>query len=324
MKKGVRSQAAMEFLMTYGWAIMVVLIGIGSLSYFGVLSPDKFVPNRCIVEPGISCNDFKVQRDSVTLVLKNSKGEDITINQITAGKCIISNQGLLKNGEKKTYILGSCSNEQASRYKEAINISYTGESGLLHKSIGSIISQIQGGLAYSSSTVQLNPSDDTYVYEFAPTSSFGTSAQIQVYPWEPSWTKRGLIKFEISGIPNNAIIKSAVLYLHESTTFGSTRTIGAYRITSSWDENSVTWNSIGTDFEETNSAAATLVWDGVLGWNTWNLTSDVSDFIDRSKNNFGWILIDTSEDSSQAYWYFKSKESPSDKPYLEIEYDAVI
>jgi hypothetical protein len=317
-----KSQAAMEFLMTYGWAIMVVLVAIGALSYFGVLSPDKFVPNRCIVEPGISCLDFKVQRDSVTLVLKNSKGEDITINQITVGKCLINNQGLLKNGEEKIYVLGLCSNVQANRYRESINLSYTGESGLLHQSVGSIISQIQGGLAYVSSTVQVYPSDDTYVYESSPTSNFGTSSQIQVYPWEPSWTKRGLIKFDISSIPNGAIIKSAVLYLHEATTFGSTRTIGAYRLTSTWGENSSTWNSVGIDFEGTPTATAILEWDGLLGWNTWNLTSDVSDFVDGSKNNFGWLFMDTSEDSSQAYWYFKSKESSSDRPYLEIEYDS--
>lgn len=31
-----KSQVAMEFLMTYGWAILVVLAGIGALFYFGV------------------------------------------------------------------------------------------------------------------------------------------------------------------------------------------------------------------------------------------------------------------------------------------------
>jgi len=30
-------QAAMEFLMTYGWAILFVLLAIGPLAYFGVL-----------------------------------------------------------------------------------------------------------------------------------------------------------------------------------------------------------------------------------------------------------------------------------------------
>jgi hypothetical protein len=33
-----KSQAAMEFLMTYGWAILVVLVAIGVLAYFGVFN----------------------------------------------------------------------------------------------------------------------------------------------------------------------------------------------------------------------------------------------------------------------------------------------
>ena len=36
MKKNNRAQAALEFLMTYGWAILVVLVSIGALAYFGV------------------------------------------------------------------------------------------------------------------------------------------------------------------------------------------------------------------------------------------------------------------------------------------------
>lgn len=52
-----KSQAAMEFLMMYGWAILIVLIALGALWYFGVLNPDYFgvlnpdyIPNYC------SCN----------------------------------------------------------------------------------------------------------------------------------------------------------------------------------------------------------------------------------------------------------------------------
>jgi len=39
----------MEFLMTYGWAILVVLVVIGALAYFGVLSPATLLPEKCTV-----------------------------------------------------------------------------------------------------------------------------------------------------------------------------------------------------------------------------------------------------------------------------------
>jgi len=43
-KKYKKSQAAMEFLMTYGWAILVFLAAIDEQAYFGVISPEKFLP----------------------------------------------------------------------------------------------------------------------------------------------------------------------------------------------------------------------------------------------------------------------------------------
>lgn len=39
-----KSQYAMEFLMTYGWAILVVIAMVGALAYFGVFNPDNFLP----------------------------------------------------------------------------------------------------------------------------------------------------------------------------------------------------------------------------------------------------------------------------------------
>jgi len=41
-RRNKKGQAAMEFLMTYGWALLVVLIAIGALAFFGVLNPSRF------------------------------------------------------------------------------------------------------------------------------------------------------------------------------------------------------------------------------------------------------------------------------------------
>lgn len=40
-----RSSFWLEFLMSYGWAILIVLIAIGALVYFGVLNPQKLLPS---------------------------------------------------------------------------------------------------------------------------------------------------------------------------------------------------------------------------------------------------------------------------------------
>ncbi|MBI2106410.1 hypothetical protein HYT57_00340 [Candidatus Woesearchaeota archaeon] len=53
-----KSQAAMEFLMTYGWAIMIVLIGIGALFFLGVFNPST--PSTCNIASPFICQDIKV------------------------------------------------------------------------------------------------------------------------------------------------------------------------------------------------------------------------------------------------------------------------
>jgi len=147
MKK--RGQTAMEFLMTYGWVIMVVLVAIGSLSYFGVLSPDKFIPKKCFLEPGLGCVDFKVNENSVTVVIRNGKGEDITVSSIKVTDCTGTDLGFLRNSAVDTYIIDGCNHAPNEKFNRNINITYTAESGLTHKNKGNIVDKVEGGTSQS-------------------------------------------------------------------------------------------------------------------------------------------------------------------------------
>ena len=79
-----RAQAAMEFLMTYGWAILVVLIVIGALAYFGVLSPSTLLPEKCTFPVSLSCLDHSVGSNYIAVSLQNGAGRDMTIRGVTA------------------------------------------------------------------------------------------------------------------------------------------------------------------------------------------------------------------------------------------------
>ena len=80
-----RAQAAMEFLMTYGWAILVVLAAIGALAYFGVLSPEKFLPEKCTISPGIDCANFNIKSNEAVFALRNGMGRDLIIVSVSVG-----------------------------------------------------------------------------------------------------------------------------------------------------------------------------------------------------------------------------------------------
>lgn len=78
-KKG---QAAMEFLMTYGWAILVVLIVIAALAYFGVLDPSNVLPDKCTFPVTLTCDDFLVNTQGISLNVINNAGKGITISRV--------------------------------------------------------------------------------------------------------------------------------------------------------------------------------------------------------------------------------------------------
>ena len=52
-----KAQSAMEYLMTYGWAILIILIAIAALFYLGVFSPST--PNNCRIQAPFNCIDIK-------------------------------------------------------------------------------------------------------------------------------------------------------------------------------------------------------------------------------------------------------------------------
>lgn len=77
-----KGQAAMEFLMTYGWAIIIVLAAIGALAYFGVLSPQKLLPDRTVFPaplPNVDNAVISLSDQTVAIAFMNNKGVDISI-----------------------------------------------------------------------------------------------------------------------------------------------------------------------------------------------------------------------------------------------------
>ena len=63
-----KAQSAMEYLMTYGWAILVILIALGAMFYLGVFDPST--PNNCQIQAPFNCLDvLLVEEDPGTLTL---------------------------------------------------------------------------------------------------------------------------------------------------------------------------------------------------------------------------------------------------------------
>ncbi len=98
-----KSQAALEFLTTYGWAFLVILIMMSALAYFGVLNPSKLLPDRCNFGSEIRCNKnlMVINNDAspgntIVMRLANNFGTSVVVTDarvitdvVTVGTCTV-------------------------------------------------------------------------------------------------------------------------------------------------------------------------------------------------------------------------------------------
>jgi len=96
-----KSQAALEFLTTYAWAFLVILIMVGALAYFGVLSPSKLLPDRCNFGSEISCDKNRMivnnlNDNTLTMVLTNSFGTAVIVRDTTTVTTDVIGTGICK------------------------------------------------------------------------------------------------------------------------------------------------------------------------------------------------------------------------------------
>jgi len=81
-----KAQAAFEFLMTYGWAILTIAIILATLYYLGVFRTTTFVRPTCALEPGFSCYSFKFVEGAKGLELDFGQAKGTSI-RVTAMGC---------------------------------------------------------------------------------------------------------------------------------------------------------------------------------------------------------------------------------------------
>ncbi len=78
-----KAQAAMEFLVTYGWGLLAIAAAVGAFAYFGFADAKIAVSNRCVFSSEFFCRDasLKGSEDTIIFVLQNNLPEPIIISE---------------------------------------------------------------------------------------------------------------------------------------------------------------------------------------------------------------------------------------------------
>ncbi len=138
-------------------------------------------------------------------------------------------------------------------------------------------------------SVTIQPSlKDTFISEFEPSINFGTDDIISVFR-SAGQEGQVLVEFSMASIPTGATIDSAVLGLYvDNNVGGFDIRMQARRITSTWTETVVIWNTrpstTVTDAVTIDSGTS----DGI--WLDWNITGMVDDWVNNAILNEGVLI----------------------------------
>ena|SRR3989344_8377683 len=154
MIKTKKAQLAMETVMIYGLAILIVILAVSALIYFDVLDLGNLLPDRCEIKGvSLNCENYIITKstNTVTLEIRNNLGRNINIESIKIygeegtdmegmlGTCQFSTSTFVVNGNMQKFVVPGCTIQIPAGKK------ITGIIELTYKVTGSEISIIKFG-----------------------------------------------------------------------------------------------------------------------------------------------------------------------------------
>lgn len=161
-----------------------------------------------------------------------------------------------------------------------------------------------------SGSVDLYPTEDTWVFATNPTTNYGSNTTIDV---QNDTQRITYIKFDIGSVPNT--IQSATLKLKTQNTSGSS-TDNVFLVTNdSWTEGGINWNNDPGYSTALGSASVA----GASG-NYYSIPLSAA-LLDAQRTGDGTLSIAITQPSTFVWHhYYSSEGGAGNQPYLEIDY----
>ena len=163
-------------------------------------------------------------------------------------------------------------------------------------------------------------SQDTYIASGTPDGNFGGAGDLRI-GYNTSGGQgamRMLLQFNLSGIPSNAVVNNATVYLYQYAVSGlSNMGFQAQYAVSPWNEYNATWNNanyIG------GSPLPIGNFSNTLGWLSFNSTNLFQTWVSGNEPNYGLIVTGNEDPAANSSRYFYSSNSGTARPYVDINY----
>ena len=140
-----------------------------------------------------------------------------------------------------------------------------------------------------------------------------------------------LIRFDLTGIPSNATILSAVLSVHSSGGEGSPGDAQVFVVWREWNEAQATWNrATSSDLwgepgcnlagSDRGASAQSDMVLGQTGWCTASLSADVQRKLSSPAGNKGWLIRQSASVPGMVFMYSSEHGAIEERPKLVVTY----
>jgi hypothetical protein len=208
-------------------------------------------------------------------------------------------------------------------------------------------------LAARSASVTLNPSKDNTIYSDSDTLSNGAGTRVFAGENGGGFFRRGLIRFDLSSVPGNAVIDSVTVKLSVVTAHAVLVPVKLHRLLADWGESTsigvgggggeggggkaqpgdatwlqrfylapaALWTNPGGDFNATASATKNVLSLGSYTWRSATLNADVAAWVANPAQNFGWEVVggETAPSTAKAFGSRQNTDVNS-RPVLTVYY----
>lgn len=179
-------------------------------------------------------------------------------------------------------------------------------------------------------TLRLDPVADATASSDLPAWNYGTSAELTfgkdftITPSFRTWFTRGHVRFDLSGVGQPTPPARATFFWYQTrANAAGCLDVALHRLTQTWAEATVTWNSKPTH-DATVVSRACVGNSFELGWKTFDVTALVAGWMTNQYPNYGFVIRDPSESTAGAArpGYGASRENPNAaiRPYLLLEW----
>ncbi|MBD3638023.1 MAG: DNRLRE domain-containing protein [Crocinitomicaceae bacterium] len=169
-------------------------------------------------------------------------------------------------------------------------------------------------------TVTFSPSLDTYVASEFPTTD--NSTLDRTYSYYYGYSYRIFIDFDLSTIPDNAIVTSATLKMYcPWVNNAASHPYYLQRASSDWGGASKTWNNQPT-VVTSDQLTITHTQTSSIGWHNFDVSNHAQYMINYPSLNYGWCMRLQSESGTtrgNKYWSQEYANSAL-RPILEVKY----